>query len=396
MAVLAEVEGTALGVADGSPVFAGGGEVRDLDVEEGEVALMPLGAPVGDEGGEEAAVERGAVEGAVGLALIPEDAFDGVGGERGDHAVVEGGGGPGGGGGVPGVLGQGLAGGAGGLVFALLLGLDGVEPGEGVDEVGAGAEDGHEGGVGGEAVERGPGLGGGAAPGGVDEADGDVFALAELAAVEEGDGGEAGGGGGVRGGPGGGGVFGGDVGGVVGDEQEADLREVGGGDLFVGVFDDGGVGEAAEGHLHVGLAGGDPDVADEEVGEGEGRGGGGAGDGEREGAAGLFGGEPEAPLAEAVGGGGLGLLVEGDVDGLGGGGPAPDVDGGAALEDAVVGEDVGEAEGGGGRCGGLCGAEARGGEEEEKRGEAEHEGISVEGVALRVQGNCGGGAMYTV
>ena len=42
---------------------------------------------------------------------------------------------------------------------------------------------------------------------------------------------------------------------------------VGGGDLFFGVLDDGGAGEAAEGHLHVGLAGGEPDVADEDVGE---------------------------------------------------------------------------------------------------------------------------------
>ena len=93
------------------------------------------------------------------------------------------------------------------------------------------------------------------------------------------------------------------VGGVLLDEEEADLRVVGGGDLFVGVFDDGVAGEAGEGHLHVGLAGGHPEVADEDVFELDGVGG---VDGEGVGASGGLGWEVEAPAAEVVGGGGVG------------------------------------------------------------------------------------------
>ena len=59
--------------------------------------------------------------------------------------------------------------------------------------LGAGGEDGHESRIGAEGVEAGPGFGGGASPGGVDEADGDVvFAecLLQIAREEVGDGGE--------------------------------------------------------------------------------------------------------------------------------------------------------------------------------------------------------------
>src|ERR1700722_15882725 len=55
------------------------------------------------------------------------------------------------------------------------------------------------------------------------------------------------------------------VSGVLRDEEQADLRVVGGGDLFVGVFDYSVARKACERHLHVGLAGGYPEVADENV-----------------------------------------------------------------------------------------------------------------------------------
>ncbi len=55
-----EVEGSALRVAEGAPVFSwGAGEGGDLHEEEGEVALMPLRAPVLDHGGEDTVVEAG-------------------------------------------------------------------------------------------------------------------------------------------------------------------------------------------------------------------------------------------------------------------------------------------------------------------------------------------------
>jgi len=71
-------EGFALCIAEFAPVFFWrAGEGGDLDVEEGEVALRPVLAPVLDEGGEEFVVETDGVESRVGLALIPDDAFDG-------------------------------------------------------------------------------------------------------------------------------------------------------------------------------------------------------------------------------------------------------------------------------------------------------------------------------
>ena len=104
-----EVEGAALGVAEEAPVFFGAVEGGDLREEEGEVALTPLGAPVLDHGGEEAAVEGRAVEGGVGFALVPDDSADGERGEGGDHGVVESGGAPGDGVGVPVAVGDGRA-----------------------------------------------------------------------------------------------------------------------------------------------------------------------------------------------------------------------------------------------------------------------------------------------
>ena len=58
-----------------------------------------------------------------------------------------------------------------------------------------------------------------------------------------------------------------EVGGWCCDEQQADVGVGGGGDLFGAVLDDRRGWEAGERHLHVGLPGGEPDVADEDVGE---------------------------------------------------------------------------------------------------------------------------------
>ena len=67
------------------------------------------------------------------------------------------------------------------LGFELLVGEVGaLLGGLAVHLLGAGGEDGHEGGVGTEGVEAGPGFGGSASPGGVDEADGDVLFLLEV------------------------------------------------------------------------------------------------------------------------------------------------------------------------------------------------------------------------
>ncbi len=171
--------------------------------------------------------------------------------------------------------------------------------------------------------------------------------LLEGAGEEVGYGGEVLRGLGCAEGPAGGGfdVLEGVVGGVLLDEQEADLRVVGGGDLFVGVFDYSVAGEAREGHLHVGLAGGEPEVSDEDVFELEGVG---SVDGEGEGASGGLGGEVEAPAAEVVRDGGVGAAVEIDGDLLAGCGAPPDVDGHLALEDHVAGEDFGEGDFGSG------------------------------------------------
>ena len=203
---------------------------------------------------------------------------------------------------MPVELGCGLVGGFGGGDDALLVGLLRGEEGLKIGEAGARGEDRHEGAVGSQSGEADPGGDGCAAPGGVDEADGDVLAGVDLAAEEEGNGREVGGGGGVARGPGGGLVVEGIVVGLFVEDEETELTTKsgigGGGNFFVGVFDDGGVGEAAEGHLHVGLAGGEPDIADEDVGESDLRA---AVDGEGVGPAGSFGCEVDGEGAEVVG-----------------------------------------------------------------------------------------------
>ena len=226
--------------------------------------------------------------------------------------------------------------------FELLVGEVGALLGGFVVHLlGIGAENRHKGGVGADGVEAGPGFGGCASPGGVDEADGDVLFLLEVASEEVGDGGEACGGfgGALRPADGGLDVFEGIVRAVFFNAEEADLRVVGGGDFFGGVLDDGVAGEAEQRHLHVGLAGGKPEIADENVVEGEGVC---ATDSEGEGAAGGLGGKIDAPAMKVVGGGGGGRTVEVDGDLLAWFGLAPDVDGHVALEDHVAGEDLGE------------------------------------------------------
>lgn len=135
---------------------------------------------------------------------------------------------------------------------------------------------------------------------------------------------------------------------------------MGGGGLEEGV-----VGEA-DGPLHVGLAGAEPDIADDDVAEGDGVG----AVHDEVGRVGLDGhrGEVDAPVAVAVGLGGEGLAAEGDGDLLAAAGGAPDRDDGLALEDGVVGEDGGEL-----HLGAERGGEGEGGAE----GECEQE-VSTE------------------
>src|SRR5690606_26450263 len=104
-----------------------------------------------------------------------------------------------------------------------------------------------------------PGLECAAAPGAVDDADGRIQRAVQGDGEVAGDGAEFAGAfrGGGRPAAVGGGE--GDGGGVALDVEVADEREAGGGDFFPGI---GGV---AEGPFHVGLAGGEPDLADEHV-----------------------------------------------------------------------------------------------------------------------------------
>jgi hypothetical protein len=125
--------------------------------------------------------------------------------------------------------------------------------------------------------------------------------------------------------------------------EPAELRIGGAGDLVVAV------GGGVEGELHVGLSGGEPDVADEDVRDDEAVF---AGDDEVEGA-GVFRGQVEVRVPAAVGAGDdfRCRLVEGDGDGFAGFGAAPDRGGGRFLEDGVGGKDGGKLDVGGGEDG---------------------------------------------
>ena len=85
-------EGLGLGFAEEGPAGIGGVlVVGQLHPIEGEVALAELSAPAGDHRGEERVVLVGFA--GVAFTLIPDGAAQGVGDERGDHAVVQAGGG---------------------------------------------------------------------------------------------------------------------------------------------------------------------------------------------------------------------------------------------------------------------------------------------------------------
>ena len=153
------------------------------------------------------------------------------------------------------------------------------------------------------AAGAGPGFGGGATPGSLDEADRDIDFSAEVFTEVVADCGEAT--------PASfGDVFGrtdcpgalvdirwfqrGDL----GAHEESDLAVGCGGDLFLGVF------RHADSHFHVGLAGADPDVSDEDVVEFDAVE---AFDGELVGAAGFGWFDFGKPLTGGVGGGGGGV-----------------------------------------------------------------------------------------
>ena len=122
-----------------------------------------------------------ASEGAVALALIPENAANGQRREGGNHAVPEKAGAPAVKRWVPRELREGLAGGFGFVLLALFIGLLGNGVGGVIGHFAARDEDGREGGVFSEGCEADPGFADCAAPGGVDEADGDVLTCGDVA-----------------------------------------------------------------------------------------------------------------------------------------------------------------------------------------------------------------------
>ncbi len=176
--------------------------VGELYDEEGEVAQAPGCAPVLDEGGKKGLVFGKAL--GVCFALVPDGAADGEVNDGENHAVVEHGGGIGAGGfgrlggelqGSSGLGGSGLRGGfESGIVLDFLDGFFIVGQGRGVGVPGGlmAVEYGLERGDAFQAGLADPGFDIGAAPGAVDEADGDVEFAVELFAEVIGDAGEAG------------------------------------------------------------------------------------------------------------------------------------------------------------------------------------------------------------
>jgi len=164
-ASICDIEAPALAISNEAPVFWRRIEARDLDKQEGKIALTPLLSPIGDERGEEFRVEAGAVERTVGLPLIPKETLDGIGRERRDHTVIEAGRDPRYRVRVPGV-GRfwAVMGGSIG-VGGLLGGFYETRMGLHIGEVSPCGEGGHKGGVGGEGVEADPGIDGRPSPG---------------------------------------------------------------------------------------------------------------------------------------------------------------------------------------------------------------------------------------
>ena len=127
---------------------------------------------------------------------------------------------------------------------------------------------------------------------------------------------------------------------VLLDGEHSQLGKVSGGDLL-GLVDE-AIGRMALGgdvELHVGLAGGEPYLADEDVGYGDWGLAFAAGDGHLKRAAGLEVEEADGPLAGGVGDCGFGGAVEGDGDLFAGIGCAPDGHGHAGLQHHVVAEE---------------------------------------------------------
>ena len=224
-----------------------------------------------------------------------------------------------------------------------------------VGETSTCGEGGHERGVGREGIETDPGIDRCASPGGIDDSDGNMFALMDCPSEKVGDGRE---------------ILcrcGGTRlpyrrntpqrrrGGLVLHAQQPDLGQVGLGYLLFRIRDMSVGGKSGKRHFHIRLPGGKPHVAHQQVRTSELRA---AMDGERERTPGGLCGKVDAPSTCVVRRRGHGDAVEFDRDFFFGGCASPDVDGHVALENHVAGEDFGEGDFGLGGEGG--GEEAEG------------------------------------
>lgn len=342
-----EGEGGHLGFAELGPIAGhglGGSDavVGELDEDEWERAAR-LFAPGGDHHREESAVIVGAAH--VRLSLIPEDALEAEVHQGMDHGVVEDGGGA--------------------LGLVLLAGLVAGADGDGIGRTDESAEIRmiEEGLVGG------PGLGGGPSPVAFDEADPVAEATLEVAGELDGELGEVVGGDGIADFP-----MALDL--IEGDDRDRllDLEEAEAGSVEVARRSMLARGlRVVIGPLHVRLAGTDPNFAHENVVEGEA-----VGDAfDFEGAGRSGGGEVhlDAPSALGVGHGPGVMAADLDVDDLAGGGVAVDRSVRPGLEDHVVAEEGGHADGG--RCDAHEGREHR-----RAKGSPNHENHSVQFAGL--------------
>lgn len=269
-----DAEGEGLGFTEVGPggvslyrIGLRGEEIGELDVKEGELGITPAGAPVGDERGEERAVSSRVMS--VGFALVPKNAPQAKGDERMDHGVEE----------RRGLMGiveriveaRGRRWGRLGSARA----CDGITPcGEGVKILAAGflrvvltklfivvfEALGHEGNFFQSGAAR-PGFNGRAAPGGVNDRDGNAKVRLQFTGEEVSDGGEIR----YRGGRAYGPCY---LSGwlrlechSVVNGSETDKRIRGGRDFR------GSISGAAHGPFHIRLTGAEPDVANEDVGE---------------------------------------------------------------------------------------------------------------------------------
>lgn len=330
--------GPIAGHGEGGP----GAVVGELDEDEGEGAAR-LFTPGGNHDREQAAVIVGAAH--VGLALVPEDALEAEAHQGMDHGVVEDGGGA-----------LGLV-----LLFGFVAGAD-------RDGIGR-ADEAAEIGMGEEGLMGGPGFGGGPSPIAFDEADGVAEAVLEMAGELDGELGEIVGGDGIADFPMALDLIEGDDGDGLLDleEAEAGAVEVASRGMLAG-----GLGIVV-GPLHVRLAGADPDFSDENVAEGEAVG----GAFDFEGAGRPGGGQVhlDAPSALGVGHGAGMVTTNLDFDDFAGGGLAVNRGARPGLEDHVVAEKGGHADGG--RCDAGEGREDR-----RAKGSPNHENHSVQFAGL--------------